>query len=176
MDTKSPTQFKEELNEMIKNKFGTLDSQTLEELQKEETKQVDSIWRKAAVMMSQCNAQTTEKPVQVVVIGKGGKTADIEALRKTMEQNPNVLIIDNLTEEKIREVATAVGQSFGKVKEALMEFTRTVQKTSIKIENFRIPELNDIYITDQSLPRDAKGFGMSKLGINQRNNFKHRRR
>lgn len=176
MNTKSPTQFKDELNEMIKNKFGTLDSKTLEELQKEDTKQVDPIWRKAAVMMSQCNTQTTEKPIQVVVTGEGGKTADIEALRKAMERTQMVVFADNLTEEKIREVAAAVGQSFGTVKEALMQFVRTVEKTTMKLEDFRIPELNDIYITDQSLPRDVKGFGMSKLGINQRNNFKHRKR
>lgn len=124
----------------------------------------DKEWRKEA------------NPPRVIIVGDGGKVSDIEALRKAMEKTQMVVFADNLTDEKIREVALAVGQSFATVKDVLMNFCRTVEKTTIKIEDFCVPELNDIYITDQSLPRDAKGFGMSKLGINQRNNFKHRRK
>ena len=113
------------------------------------------------------------RDAKIMIIGDGGSATSTARMVEELRTNPDIIIAKDL-EEAIHRLSIALRISADQVRQNLTKLSEEMRRTTMTIENFRIPELNDILITDQTLPRDSKSFGLSKSGVNQRYNFKRK--
>lgn len=181
MGGKDFNKFREDLGEIIKSKGMSIMT--------DDKTPTDEPWPVVATNLQRNSCDSKERGIKILMVGESSAGKVSEAI-KMLEglQNESILIIhQEPTEDVLEKLSIATGRSISTIKQdlnsILMEIPNFEKKGSLDelIKNIvldaerRIQEpFVDININEKSIPNDSKSFGLRKIGVNQRNNFKKR--